>query len=252
MCVEWNLIEFQTTPGACFSKVPKLFGSISGDIVLFVSSKRRRLEVRNFAVIFIFIPFTTYEKKKTALQNKEVGVLGMAFRTGKVFGTFEKRAPGRLLDCMISVWNVFPWQQISFCPRVCHISIHRTPPSSYFFPAHFSLHGIVGQSTLESGKDKNKIWRLTVSEGSRTIVYHGMSSKILLNAYFLASASSKGRLGLNFRRSECLVTFPICVRCLHRRNLRSPKERWVHDACTTLQDITTWILSQITGVEVVN
>ena len=50
------------TPGACFQKVPKLFGPISGDIILFVSSKRRRLEARNFAVIFIFIPRTTYEK----------------------------------------------------------------------------------------------------------------------------------------------------------------------------------------------
>ena len=49
-------------PGACFSKVPKLFGRISGDIILFVSSKRRRLEARNFTVIFIFIPFTPYEK----------------------------------------------------------------------------------------------------------------------------------------------------------------------------------------------
>ena len=47
---------------ACFSKVPKLFGRISGDIILFVSLKRRRLEARNFAVIFIFIPFTTCEK----------------------------------------------------------------------------------------------------------------------------------------------------------------------------------------------
>ena len=46
--------------GACFSKVPKFFGRISGDIILFVSSKRRRLEPRNFAVIFSFIPFTTY------------------------------------------------------------------------------------------------------------------------------------------------------------------------------------------------
>ena len=50
------------TPGACFSKVPKLFGRISGDIILFVSSKLRRLEARNLAVIFIFIPFITYEK----------------------------------------------------------------------------------------------------------------------------------------------------------------------------------------------
>ena len=61
--------------------------------MLFVSSKRRRLEARNFAVIFIFIPFTIYEKT-TALQNKQVGVLRMAFRARKVFGTFEKRAPG--------------------------------------------------------------------------------------------------------------------------------------------------------------
>ena len=49
-------------PGARFSKVPKLFRRISGDMILFVSSKRRRLEERNFAVILIFIPFTTYEK----------------------------------------------------------------------------------------------------------------------------------------------------------------------------------------------
>ena len=56
-------MEYPTwSPGACFSKVPKLFGRISGDIILFVSSKRRRLEARNFAVILIFIPFTTYEK----------------------------------------------------------------------------------------------------------------------------------------------------------------------------------------------
>ena len=47
--------------GARFLKVPKLFGRILGDIILFVS-KRRRLEAQNFAVILIFIPFTTYEK----------------------------------------------------------------------------------------------------------------------------------------------------------------------------------------------
>ena len=49
-------------PGARFSKVPKLFGRISADTILFVSWKQRRLEARNFAVIFIFNPFTTYEK----------------------------------------------------------------------------------------------------------------------------------------------------------------------------------------------
>ena len=32
--------------------------------------------------------------KRPALQNKQVGVLRMAFRARRVFGTFEKRALG--------------------------------------------------------------------------------------------------------------------------------------------------------------
>ena len=48
--------------GARFSKDLKPFGRISGEIILFVCSKRRRLEVRNFEVVLIFIPRTTYEK----------------------------------------------------------------------------------------------------------------------------------------------------------------------------------------------
>ena len=35
---------------------------LAGDIILFVSSKRRRLKARNYAVILTLIPFTTYEK----------------------------------------------------------------------------------------------------------------------------------------------------------------------------------------------
>ena len=49
-------------PGARFSKVSQLFGRISGGIIHFVSSTRRRLEAGNFAVISIFISFRTYEK----------------------------------------------------------------------------------------------------------------------------------------------------------------------------------------------
>ena len=36
---------------ARFSKVPKRFGCSSSDLIFFVSSKQRRLEARNFAVI---------------------------------------------------------------------------------------------------------------------------------------------------------------------------------------------------------
>jgi len=46
-----------------FLESPETFRAHSGGIILFASSKRKRLEVRNFAVILIFIPFTTYHKK---------------------------------------------------------------------------------------------------------------------------------------------------------------------------------------------
>ena len=85
----------KVVPGACFLKVPKRFGRMSGDIILFVSSKRRRLKARNFAVIFIFISSTT--KKRPALQNKQVVVFRMAFRARKVLGTFEKLSPGLVM-----------------------------------------------------------------------------------------------------------------------------------------------------------
>ena len=45
-----------------FLESPETFRAYSGDIIFFVSSKRRRLEARNFALTCIFIPFTTYEK----------------------------------------------------------------------------------------------------------------------------------------------------------------------------------------------
>ena len=45
--------------------------------------------------------------KKTALQSKRVGVLQMAFLTRKLFGTFEKRAPGpALLKAWLALTSV--------------------------------------------------------------------------------------------------------------------------------------------------
>ena len=58
-----SLNFFDVIPKARFSaKIPKFLGRISGDIILFVSSKRRLLEARDFVVILIFSPFATYEK----------------------------------------------------------------------------------------------------------------------------------------------------------------------------------------------
>ena len=54
--------SYSSAPGACCPKLQKLFGRISRDIILFVSSKRGRLEARNFVVVIIFIPFSICEK----------------------------------------------------------------------------------------------------------------------------------------------------------------------------------------------
>ena len=81
----------RTGSGSLFSKVPQLFGRISGDMILFVSSKRRRLRRHETLQLLLF---SLQHIKGSALRNKRVGVLQMAFRTRKVFGTFEKLAPG--------------------------------------------------------------------------------------------------------------------------------------------------------------
>ena len=66
-------------------------GHISGRIILFLCSKRRRLEARNFAVILIYIPFTTYEK--TSFTE----LAGRSFTNGfsgpKCFRYFRETGP---------------------------------------------------------------------------------------------------------------------------------------------------------------
>ena len=80
-----------SSPGTRFSKVLKLFERISDDTILFVSSRRMRLEAQLFQFLFFL-----QHMKRPVLQSKRDGVLRMAFRVRKVFGTIEKRAPGEV------------------------------------------------------------------------------------------------------------------------------------------------------------
>ena len=75
-------------PGTRFSKVPKLFGRVSGEIILFVSSKRRRLEAQNFAVFFSCFQFTTHEK--TSPAELAVPSLTNGFSGPKSFWDFRE------------------------------------------------------------------------------------------------------------------------------------------------------------------
>ena len=109
-CPPWPKILFKTPlelfkekrPGARFPKVPKLFGSISGDILVFVSSDRRRLEPRSLAVNFCFgiwKDIQTYEQhmKRHIYQYEKTSFTELA---GRSFANgFSQRSRNRPLDC---------------------------------------------------------------------------------------------------------------------------------------------------------
>ena len=84
--------QSEWSPRVCFSKVPKLFERISGAIILFVPSNEGVSRHETLQLFWFLFPLK--RMKRPALQNKQVVVLRMAFRARKVFGTFEKRAPG--------------------------------------------------------------------------------------------------------------------------------------------------------------
>ena len=84
----------------------------------FVSSKQRRLEPRNLAVILILFPFQ--DVKRPASQKERVGVLRMTFRARKVFGTFEKWAPGQ--NCIAYAWSNS--SKKAFCTAILQRLVH--------------------------------------------------------------------------------------------------------------------------------
>ena len=86
-----NKYEDVKSSGVRFSKVPKLFGRITGDIILF-DLQNEGVSRHETLKLFSFL-FTLQHMKIPDLQNKRVGLLRTAFRARKVFGTFEKRAP---------------------------------------------------------------------------------------------------------------------------------------------------------------
>ena len=49
-------------PEACFSKVPKLFGPISGGTIPFISSQRRGSKPSNIAILLVFLSLKTRYK----------------------------------------------------------------------------------------------------------------------------------------------------------------------------------------------
>ena len=78
-------------PGACFSKVPKLFGPISGTTIPFIPSQHRGSKPSNFAILLILLILKAC--KKISFSKRADCSLTTSFSGPKSVGTFEKRAP---------------------------------------------------------------------------------------------------------------------------------------------------------------
>ena len=120
--------------------MPKLFGHISGDIIVFVSSKRTGLETGNFAVILIFIPFSTYEK--TSFTE-----LRMAFRARKVdFPETSPRGRNQVIISRRSARDELRCFRKNVAQVVAGLitalESNRQCPEFILFPSFFKVYGV--------------------------------------------------------------------------------------------------------------
>ena len=78
-------------PGACFSKVPKLFGPITGATVAFLSSQRRASKPSNFAILLVFLILKTC--KKISFSKQADCSLATSFSGPKSSRDFRETGP---------------------------------------------------------------------------------------------------------------------------------------------------------------
>ena len=87
----FKLNTLKVRPGACFSKVPKLFGPISGTTIPFISSQRRGSKPSNFAVLLIFLILKAC--KKISFSKRADCSLTTSFSGPKSFRDVRETGP---------------------------------------------------------------------------------------------------------------------------------------------------------------
>ena len=90
----YNLASNFGRSGACFSKVPKLFGSLSGATIPFISSQRRGSKPSNFAILLIFLVLKTC--KKISFSKQADCSLTTSFSGPKSSRDFRETGPRSL------------------------------------------------------------------------------------------------------------------------------------------------------------
>ena len=78
--------------------------------------------------LFLFL-FLLRHMKRPALQNKQAGVLRMAFRARKDFGTLEKRAPGARTVLLVTEYRDVFFPDFNLCLYVWKVVLSRVTQS---------------------------------------------------------------------------------------------------------------------------
>ena len=89
-------IESPSGSGACFSKVPKLYGPFSGVTIPFVSQARRGFKSSNFTVTFLFVTLKTCQK--ISFPNQAAGTFTNGFSGPKSFRDFRETGPRNVIN----------------------------------------------------------------------------------------------------------------------------------------------------------
>ena len=90
----YSKLQEYLIPGACFSKVPKLFEPISGATIPFISSQRRGCKPSNFAILLAFLTLKTCQKIGFLKQGD--GSLITGFSGPKRSRDFRETGPRRV------------------------------------------------------------------------------------------------------------------------------------------------------------
>ena len=113
-----------SSPGACFSKVPKRFGQIFGVTIPFISSQRRGSKPSNFAILLIF--FTLKQCFKKHWKQADCS-LRTGFSGPKSFRDFREIGPRTFVMTQLSWFRghlpiCHNWLAVSASPQIERIS----------------------------------------------------------------------------------------------------------------------------------
>ena len=94
------MVEASAKPGTRFSKVPKLFGRVSGEIILFVSSKRTEGVSRHKTLQCVSVVFHLQYHEKTSPAELAVRSFTNGFSGPKSFRNFRETGHRVFLYCI--------------------------------------------------------------------------------------------------------------------------------------------------------